>query len=151
MCDEIHYRAFQSKLFFITYILAWYENRLTSKYFTHRQLDNNIAKSSHEKMIVNHNSIDLTLHSRSSPSDLRAFKESSTNQDKIGMLKSEELDKRNSNVASIYTKIETNEQRHNPEKSVSSLLMPPISQSVNSSNKSLSELYTSPLPPMFNR
>ena len=67
------------------------------------------------------------------------------------MLKSEELEKRNSNVTSVYTKIETNEQKHALEKSVSSLLMPSISQSVNSSNKSLSELYTSPLPPMFNR
>ena len=102
-------------------------------------------------MIVNHNSIDLTLRSRSPPSDLRTFKENSTNQDKIVMLKSEELEKRNSNVTSVYTKIETNEQKHALEKSVSSLLMPSISQSVNSSNKSLSELYTSPLPPMFNR
>ena len=102
-------------------------------------------------MIVNHNSIDLTLHSRSSPSDLRTFKESSTNQDKIGMLKSEELDKRNSNIASIYTKVETNEQKHAPEKSVASLLMPSVSQTVNSSNKSLNESYTTPLPPLFNR
>ena len=67
------------------------------------------------------------------------------------MLKSEELDKRNSNIASIYTKVETNEQKHAPEKSVSSLLMPSVSQTVNSSNKSLNESYTTPLPPLFNR
>ena len=102
-------------------------------------------------MIVNHNSIDLTLHSRSSPSDLRAFKESSTNPDKIGMLKSEELDKRNSNIASIYTKVETNEQKHAREKTVSNLLLPTVSQTVNSSNKSLNEPYTTALPPLFNR
>ena len=102
-------------------------------------------------MIVNHNSIDLTLHSRSPPSDLRTFKESSINPDKIGMLKSEELDKRNSNIASIYTKIDTNEQKHAPEKSVSNLLMPSVSQSANSSNKSLNEPYNTPLPPIFNR
>ena len=102
-------------------------------------------------MIVNHNSIDLTLHSRSSPSDLRAIKENSTNQDNIGMLKAEELDKRNSNIASIYTKIETNETKHAPEKSVASFLMPSVSQTVNSSNKSLNEPYNTPLPPLFNR
>ena len=104
-----------------------------------------------EKMIVNHHSIDLSLHSRSPPPDLSTFKEDGTNQEKINILKSKELEQINSNIPKTSSKCETHDQKIVHEKSILSLSMPLLSQAASICPKPLNESFTTPLPPIFQR
>ena len=104
-----------------------------------------------ESMIVNHNSIDLTLHSRSTSSELNSLKENIINPDKMNILRSKELENINGNVMNICKKSETPENKLVSEKSVSNLSLPFLSQAANLCSKPLSETYMASLPPVFHR
>ena len=112
----------------------------------------NVCKSLKlENMIVNHNSIDLTLHSRSTSSELNAVKENNINPDKMNILRSKELENINTNMINMCKKGDTPENKLVSEKTISSLTLPFLSQASNVCPKPLSETYMASLPPVFHR
>ena len=112
----------------------------------------NVCKSLKlESMIVNHNSIDLTLHSRTTSSELNSLKENNINSDKMNILRSKELENINANMINTCKKSETPENKRVSEKPISNLSLPFLSQSANVCPKPLSETYMASLPPVFHR
>ena len=104
-----------------------------------------------ESMIVNHNSIDLTLHSRSTSSELNSLKENNINPDKMNILRSKELENINGNMINICKKGDTPENKLVSEKAISKLSLPFLSQAANVCPKPLGETYMASLPPVFHR
>ena len=112
----------------------------------------NVFKSlKSESMIVNHNSIDLTLHSRSTASELNSLKENNINPDKMNILRSKELENINANMINICKKSDTPENKLVSEKAIPNPSFPFLSQAANVCQKSLSETYMASLPPVFHR